>query len=132
MPALVVGRTHVGHTCHHGDMAYDEELAGRVRERFVAEHDATERRMFGGLAFLLEGSMTVAVSGGGGLMIRVDPDHGAALCEADGVAPMIMNRRPMRGWLLVAPEVVEGEDALDKWVTRAVAYVKDTINASKD
>ncbi len=110
-------------------MAYDEELAERVRERFRAERDVTERRMFGGLTFLLEGSMTVAVSGSGGLMVRVDPDHGAALCEADGVAPMVMNRRPMRGWLRVAPEVVEGDDALDEWVARAVAYVKGTINA---
>ena len=112
-------------------MAYDEELARRIRERFFAERDVTERRMFGGLAFLLDGSMTVAVSGSGGMMARVDPDEGGSLCEADGVAPVIMNRRPMRGWLLVAPDALESEEALDEWVARCVAYVRGTINVPK-
>jgi TfoX N-terminal domain len=113
-------------------MAYDDELARRIRERIGAERALTERRMFGGLAFLIEGSMTVAVSGQGGLMARVDAEEGVALCERDGVAPMIMNRRPMRGWLRVAPDVVVDDASLDEWVTRCVDYVKGTVNAPGD
>lgn len=113
-------------------MAYDEELAGRVRALLAAERGLTEKRMFGGLAFLIEGSMAVAVSGQGGLMARVDPAEGDLLCEADGVAPMVMNRRPMRGWLRVAPDVVDDDEALDEWVARCVDYVRGTINAPRD
>ncbi len=113
-------------------MAYDTELAARVRARLAVERGLAEKRMFGGLAFLIEGSMTIAVSGQGGLMTRVDPDEGVALVERDGVAPMIMNRRPMRGWLRVAPDVVADDASLDEWVTRCVDYVKGTINAPGD
>ncbi|NYI42706.1 TfoX/Sxy family protein [Demequina lutea] len=113
-------------------MTYDEELAQRIRERVFAERDLAEKRMFGGLAFLLEGSMAIAVSGQGGLMARVAPADAAELVTRDGVAPMIMNRRPMRGWLRVAPDVVESEEALDEWVARSVAYVKGTINAPQE
>jgi hypothetical protein len=110
-------------------MTYDEELARRVRERIGAERALTEKRMFGGLAFLIEGSMALAVSGKGGLMARVDAEAGLALIERDGVAPMIMNGRPMRGWLRVAPDVVADDASLDEWVARCVDYVKGTINA---
>ena len=85
--------------------------------------------MFGGLAFLIEGSMAIAVSGQGGLMARVDPEEGLTLAERDGVAPMIMNGRPMRGWLRVAPDVVVDDAALGEWVARSVSYVQRTINA---
>jgi hypothetical protein len=88
--------------------------------------------MFGGIAFLIEGSMALAVSGQGGLLARVDTEDGVALSERDGVAPMIMNRRPMRGWLRVAPDVVADDASLDEWVTRCVDYVKGTINAPGD
>lgn len=124
-----LGLPNVGERCNDRYMAYDEELARRIRERFLTERDVVERRMFGGLAFLLDGSMTVAASGTGGLLARVDPDEGEALCRADGVAPTIMNRRPMRGWLQVAPDVIETDEALDEWVARCIAYVKGTINA---
>jgi hypothetical protein len=113
-------------------MAYDDELAGRVRSRLGAERGLAEMRMFGGLAFLIDGSMAIAVSGQGGLMARVDADEGVALSQRDGVAPMIMNRRPMRGWLRVAPDVVADEASLDEWVTRCVDYVKGTVNAPSD
>ena len=88
--------------------------------------------MFGGLAFLIEGSMTVAASGQGGLMARVDPGEAASLVARDGVAPMVMNRRPMRGWLRVAPDVVADDASLDEWVARCVDYVRGTINARSD
>jgi hypothetical protein len=113
-------------------MAYDDELARRIRERIGGERALTEMRMFGGLAFLIEGRMAVAVSGQGGLMVRVDAADGIALSERDGVSPMIMNRRPMRGWLRVAPDVVADDASLDEWVTRCVDYVKGTINAPGD
>ena len=111
-------------------MAYDEALAGRVRSRIGGERALTERKMFGGLAFLLEGSIALAASGKGGLMARVDPDEGALLLAQDGVAPMLMNRRRMRGWLLVSPDVVADDAALDEWVARSVRYVRDVINAA--
>lgn len=113
-------------------MAYDEELAGRIRARLQAQPGVTEKKMFGGLAFLIEGSMTIAASGQGGLMARVDRAQGDRLCETDGVAPMVMNRRPMRGWLRVAPDVVADDAALDEWVARCVDYVRGTINAPGD
>lgn len=122
-------RRYVRQMCHDAVMAYDEELAARVRARLAAERGLVEKRMFGGLAFLIDGSMAIAVSGNGGLMARVDPDEGVALVERDGVAPMIMNRRPMRGWLRVAPDVVAADAALAEWVARCVDYVKDTVNA---
>ena len=110
-------------------MAYDTELAARVRATLAAESGLAEKRMFGGLAFLIDGSMTIAVSGHGGLMARVDPDESDALSERDGVAPMVMRRRPMRGWLRVAPDVVADDAALDEWVARCVNYVRGTVNA---
>ena len=110
-------------------MAYDEDLAARVRERLRGRADVSEKRMFGGLAFLVAGSMAIAVSGKGGLMARVDPAEGPDLVERDGVAPMIMNKRPMSGWLRVAPDVVDDAAALDEWVSRCVGYVDGTINA---
>ncbi len=119
----------VGWVCHDAVMAYDKELATRVRSHLASERGFAEKRMFGGLAFLIEGSMALAVSGKGGLMARVDPDEGVALIERDGVAPMIMNRRPMRGWLRVAPDVVVDDAALGEWVARCVGYVKGTVNA---
>lgn len=119
----------VGALCHDAVMAYDEELAGRLRARLGSAPGIVEKRMFGGLAFLLDGSMSIAVSGQGGLMARVDPDEGLVLAERDGVAPMIMNRRPMRGWLRVAPDVVADDEALDEWIERCVTYVRDTVNA---
>lgn len=127
-----LGEGYVRQMCHDAVMAYDDELAQRIRERIGAERALTERRMFGGLAFLIEGSMALAVSGQGGLMARVDAEDGIALSERDGVAPMIMNRRPMRGWLRVAPDVVADDASLDEWVTRCVDFVKGTINAPGD
>jgi hypothetical protein len=110
-------------------MSYDEVLAARVRERVAGEGGVTEKRMFGGLAFLLHGSLAVAVSGQGGLLARVSPGDAAVLNERDGVAPMVMNGRQMRGWLRVAPDVVAVDATLDEWVARCVTYVRDTVNA---
>ncbi len=105
-------------------MAYDEELADRIRERLAGEPGITEQRMFGGLAFLVGGHMAVAASGQGGLMVRVDPAETDALVEAPHAEPFVMRGRPMRGWVRVDTAGVAGEDDLAPWVQRGVAYAR--------
>ena len=105
-------------------MAFDEELAERVRALLDAEPDLREQRMFGGLAFLVGGNMAVAASGEGGLLVRVDPDEGDALLASTVAEPMVMRGRAMTGWLRVGGEHVDGEAALAEWVTRGVAYAR--------
>jgi len=97
-------------------MAYDEALAERIRARVSG---ATEKRMFGGLAFLVNGNMAVAASGQGGLLVRVDPDEGADLVASTSARPMEMRGREMVGWLRVD---VASDDELAEWVDRGVAY----------
>lgn len=104
-------------------MAYDDVLANRIRE-LLAHETVTEKRMFGGLAFLVGGHMAVAVSGRGGLMVRVPPDDTEALLAREHVEPMIMAGRETRGWLRVSDEGVATKRRLESWVTRGVAYAK--------
>ena len=105
-------------------MAYDEDLADRLREQ-LAGVVVTEKRMFGGLAFLVGGHMSVAASGQGGLLVRVDPDSSDQLLEEPGVSPMEMGGRgPVRGWLRVAAGAVEDDEALAVWVQRGVACAR--------
>ncbi|BCK53649.1 TfoX/Sxy family protein [Nocardia wallacei] len=106
-------------------MAYDEELADRIRDLLgPALPETVEKKMFGGLAFLVGGNMAVAASGKGGLMVRVDPDEAAGLADGEHVAPMVMGGRSMRNWLRVDSEVVADDDALDQWIQRGVAYAR--------
>jgi TfoX N-terminal domain len=105
-------------------MAYDEDLANRVRELLGSERGVDEKRMFGGLAFLINGNMSVAVSGQGGLMVRVPPEETAKLLERDHVSPMVMAGRETRGWLRVAVEGVKSKRQLSSWVTRGVGYAR--------
>ncbi|HUO39416.1 MAG TPA: TfoX/Sxy family protein [Mycobacterium sp.] len=93
-------------------MAYDEDLANRIRELLGAEHGVEEKRMFGGLAFLINGNMAVAASGQGGLLVGVNPDDTDKLAERAHMSPMVMAGREARGWLLAS------------WVTRGTAYAK--------
>ncbi|BBZ28707.1 hypothetical protein MMAD_30020 [Mycolicibacterium madagascariense] len=104
-------------------MAYDEDLANRIRELVAAEH-AEEKRMFGGLAFLINGNMSVAASGRGGLMVRVPPEDTAALLARKHVEPMVMAGRETRGWVRVAPEGIATKRQLQSWVTRGVVYAR--------
>ena len=104
-------------------MAYDEELAGRVRELLAAER-AEERRMFGGLAFLVGGAMAVAVVGRGGLMVRVAREQTAALLDLAGVDEVDMGRGPVRGWVEVRPEALDGAAALQEWVQRGLEQAR--------
>ncbi|WP_407688637.1 TfoX/Sxy family protein [Mycobacterium sp. HUMS_1102779] len=82
-------------------MPYDEDLADRIRELLGAERGIEEKRMFGGLAFLIDGNMCVAVSGQGGLLVRVPPGDTDQLAGRAHVGPMVMAGRETRGWLRV-------------------------------
>ena len=105
-------------------MAYDEELANRIRELVAGEAGVTEKRMFGGLAFLIGGNMSVAASGQGGLMVRVDPDETDALLERPYAQPFVIRGREMKGWLRVEDEGVRTKRQLEPWVKRGVAYAR--------
>lgn len=105
-------------------MAYDEDLANRIRELIAAERDLTEQRMFGGLAFLVAGHMSVAASGQGGLLVRVDPDATDALAAKPHARRFEMRGRQMQGWLRVDPEGVRTKRQLQPWVRRGVAYAR--------
>jgi TfoX/Sxy family transcriptional regulator of competence genes len=108
-------------------MAYDEELADRIRDLVAGEERVSEQRMFGGLAFLVNGNMAVAASGEGGLLVRVDPAAADEWIDGDGVAPMVMRGREMKGWLRVRTGLdAEGIDAegLEVWVSRGVTHAR--------
>jgi TfoX/Sxy family transcriptional regulator of competence genes len=105
-------------------MAYDEDLADRIRALIAAEPDVTEQRMFGGLAFLVGGNMSVAASGQGGLMVRIDPEDTDALVAMPHAQPFEMRGRAMQGWLRVDAEGLRTKRQLEPWVRRGVAYAR--------
>jgi TfoX/Sxy family transcriptional regulator of competence genes len=105
-------------------VAYDEELAGRIRELVSSEPNLTERKMFGGLGFMIGGSMAVAASGQGGLLVRVDPAQSDELVASTKARPMEMRGRQMQGWLRVASEDVGPEAELARWVELGTAYAR--------
>jgi TfoX/Sxy family transcriptional regulator of competence genes len=105
-------------------MAYDEDLANRIRELIASEPDVDEMRMFGGLAFLVGGNMSVAASGQGGLMVRVDPLELDTLVARPHARPFEMRGRALKGWLRVDPEGVRTKRQLEPWVRRGVAYAR--------
>lgn len=105
-------------------MAYDEDLANRIRELLGSEKGIEEKRMFGGLAFLVNGNMSVAVSGQGGLLVRVPPDDTDKLLQRAHVTPMVMAGREARGWLRVKADGVQTKRQLQSWVTRGVGYAR--------
>jgi len=105
-------------------VAYDEELADRIRELLAGERGVTEKRMFGGLAFLVDGKMSVSASGQGGLLVRVDPARTDRLVRGAHVQPFVMRGRPMDGWLRVDPAGVHTTRQLRTWVDRGVAYAR--------
>mgnify|MGYP000570678794 CR=1 FL=1 len=105
-------------------MAYDEDLANRIREILGADRTVREKRMFGGLAFLVNGNMSVAASHDTGLLVRVAPDDTEKLLERAHVELMVMGGREMRGWLRVAPEGLRTKRQLQGWVDRGVGYAR--------
>ncbi|MEV5440609.1 TfoX/Sxy family protein [Streptomyces sp. NPDC052682] len=102
-------------------MAYDEGLAQRIRERWAAEPDVTEKRMFGGVAFLYRGNMAVGVTGGD-LMVRVGPDAADAALARPGARVFDMTGRPMRGWVVVDGAAVAEDDSLGAWLEESRAF----------
>src|SRR3954452_17569037 len=105
-------------------MAYDEDLANRIRELIGAEVDLTEKKMFGGLAFLIGGNMAVAASGQGGLMVRCDPEETDELVAKPNARRFEMRGRAMDGWLRVDDEGVKTKRQLEPWVKRGAAYAR--------
>jgi TfoX/Sxy family transcriptional regulator of competence genes len=105
-------------------VAYDEELADRIRELLGGESGLTERKMFGGLAFLIEGNMAVAASGQGGILVRVDPAQSDSLVGTTKARLMEMRGRQMQGWLRVASEDVRTKRQLAKWVGLGTTYAR--------
>ena len=105
-------------------MAYDQELADRVREHVEPENGLTEKRMFGGLAFLINGNMAVSASSKGGLMLRVDPAEIETLLQEPHAQPFEMRGREMTGWLRVAVDAETPDDELAQWIHRGVSYAR--------
>jgi TfoX/Sxy family transcriptional regulator of competence genes len=105
-------------------VAYDEDLANRIRELIGPQKGVEEKRMFGGLAFLINGNMSVAASGRGGLMVRVPPAETAKLLARAHVEPMVMAGRETRGWLRVSVDGIQTKRQLQSWVTRGLDYAR--------
>jgi TfoX/Sxy family transcriptional regulator of competence genes len=105
-------------------VAYDEDLADRIRELVAGEKGLKEQKMFGGLAFLIGGHMAVAASGQGGILVRVDPAASDKLRSTTKAEPMVMRGRSMDGWLRVDAASVREKRQLAKWVERGVTYAR--------
>jgi hypothetical protein len=105
-------------------VAFDENLADRLRELLGPERGLTEKRMFGGLAFLIDGNMAVTASGQGGVLVRVDPAETERLVRRPHVQRTVMRGREMDGWLRVAPEGVRTKRQLQAWSTRGVTSAR--------
>ena len=105
-------------------MAYDEDLADRIRELVATEKDLTEQKMFGGLAFLIGGNMAVAASGQGGILVRIDPTTSDRLVATTKAQVAVMRGRPMAGWLRVDADQLRERRQLAKWVERGTTYAR--------
>ena len=104
-------------------MAFDDALAERLRDRLRDAAGVHEKKMFGGLAFLTDGNMTVGVHGDD-LIVRIAPDDTPTALAEPGVRPFDITGRPMRGWILVAREGVRTEDELARWVRDGVRFAR--------
>jgi len=104
-------------------VAYDESLAERIRELLEARPDVIEKKMFGGLAFLIGGHMAISASGQGGALVRVDPEATSSLVAGGTAEVAVMRGRPMAGWLRVPSDRLRTKRQLEGWVNRAVGYV---------
>ena len=105
-------------------VAYDEDLADRLRVLLATDHDVVEKKMFGGLAFLIGGNMAVSASGQGGMLLRCDPDETESLVQEAHADRFVMRGRAMDGWLRIDPEGVETDDDLRRWVDVGVGYAR--------
>ena len=102
-------------------MSFDAELADRIRA-LLGDRAAEEKKVFGGLAFMIGGNMAVAASSNGGIIVRVDPAEGPELAATTPAELMVMRDKPMPGWLRLAPEDVMDDEALAPWVERGATY----------
>jgi hypothetical protein len=105
-------------------VAYDADLADRIRELMAAEPGVTEMKMFGGLAFLIGGNMAIAASGQGGVMVRVDPASSDSIVATSNAHPAEMRGRTMQGWLRVDAEHIATKAQLAKWVELGTTYAR--------
>ncbi len=105
-------------------VSFDQQLAARIRALVAKEAGLSERRMFGGLAFLIDGNMAVSASGGGGMLLRVPPKQTGDLAELPHAERFAMRGREMDGWLRVDLDGVRSDDALERWVAIGVAYAR--------
>jgi TfoX/Sxy family transcriptional regulator of competence genes len=105
-------------------VAYDEQLAERIRKTLGDEPGLTEKKMFGGLAFLINGNMAVSASGQGGVLLRVDPEETDELLAKPHAQPFEMRGRSMQGWLRIEAEGVEADPELREWVAHGVSYAR--------
>ena len=105
-------------------MAYDEQLAGRIRQLIGSEPELTEKKMFGGLAFLIRGNMAIAASSQGGAMVRVDPAQSDALVATATATLVNMRGRDMPGWLRVSSDDLRTDDQLASWVEMGTGYAR--------
>jgi TfoX/Sxy family transcriptional regulator of competence genes len=105
-------------------VAYDEDLAERIRELIAGEAGVTEKEMFGGLAFLIGGNMAIAASGQGGILVRVDPATSDRLVATTKAQVAVMRGRPMAGWLRVDADHLRERRQLARWVERGTTYAR--------
>jgi hypothetical protein len=105
-------------------MAYDEVLAERIRQLIGPDPELTEKKMFGGLAFLIRGHMAISASGQGGVLVHADPDRADELIASDKATMMVMRGREMPGWLRVAAENLATDDDLSPWVEIGIGYAR--------
>jgi hypothetical protein len=105
-------------------MAYDGTLADRIREAVQGERGLTEKAMFGGLAFLIDGNMAVGASGTGGMLLRIDPAQAESLVSEPNVRRFEMRGREMDGWLRVDDAALETAGDLRHWVSHGVGYAR--------
>ena len=105
-------------------VAYDEDLAARVRDLIGPDPELTEKKMFGGLAFLIRGHMAISASGQGGVLVHVDPGQSAGLVATTRATTAVMQGREMPGWLRVGPEDLASDDDLSRWVDIGIGYAR--------
>ena len=114
----------VGARSNTGAVAYDEDLANRLRETLPGEPGLTEKRMFGGLAFLINGNLAVIASSQGGVLLRVDPAHTDALLREPPAQPFVMRGRELDGWLRLDTRALEADADFERWVRLGVSYAQ--------
>jgi TfoX N-terminal domain len=124
--------TRTGTVAENERVSFDEDLAARIRELVGGEAGLTEKKMFGGLAFLIGGNMAISASGQGGVLVRVDPAKSAELAGRPHAQVAVMRGREMPGWLRVEPDGVRSKGQLQRWVQEGVGYARSLPEKAPD